>query len=248
MPPKSPKIAVIVQFGLGGTRVAKLSVTQSFRMIDIARDFKIHFTPEIDDMDIVFVNCITSKAIGSYLTVKEAELTNGATITAVIQVPWQVKIQTTTPIQYRCGCWGYGSGYYKACHVWGPNLTINVNTLKPAFNIGRQTSLDDITSCLRHPDWKHNEGLMAHDDVADLVEFCTVENLWSCTVCSKLAYCLKWCRPRDVNGALWRMSVLGSVYCGVCQEVYLPPEENRMQHFRDNTDDQHVIGDLCAVL
>ena len=184
MPPKSPKIAVIVQFGLGGTRVAKLSVTQSFRMIDIARDFKIHFTPEIDDMDIVFVNCITSKAIGSYLTVKEAELTNGATITAVIQVPWQVKIQTTTPIQYRCGCWGYGSGYYKACHVWGPNLTINVNTLKPAFNIGRQTSLDDITSCLRHPDWKHNEGLMAHDDVADLVEFCTVENLWSCTVCS----------------------------------------------------------------
>jgi len=43
----------------------------------------------------------------------------------------------------------------------GPNATINVNTLKPAFKQGKKTALDDITSCWRHPDyWKANWTIM----------------------------------------------------------------------------------------
>jgi hypothetical protein len=213
-------IELLVYVGLSDGRV-KMKLPKNSIMLDVAREIQRQRTPEFDDVDIVFVPSSGASAmifemslsIDKALRMVRMELKDcdDVPFRATIVQPWKVDVLVKSFTASMCDCQGLGCDPYRL--IYGKNITINMNTTKPAIVRG---------SCT--PVWKllskytiHNTGGMHPDELRDLKTATMDEVIWSCYSCPMLAHTHLWCEgPAVEMDDRWYQSRKKKYFCWTC--------------------------------
>jgi hypothetical protein len=196
---------VTIQYGLAGSRNKNLQVSENEILRNVALRFAEHFQGELDSTEFKLV---TTKVLNLSKTVAQNDLAAGAIVTAVMG-GWKVKLKGQK--KHKCSCWWHHN--CGGC-VYGPNVEVNKNAVRPLFRIGGRTCLYELFVLSD----EHEEAKWVTGNANTwnfLRKNAHYEWLWQCCKCETIRFTVSdECEPHDTRYP-WQTRG-DSVFCSMC--------------------------------
>jgi hypothetical protein len=194
-----------IQYGMACSRSVTLQVSEKEILRDVALRFAAHFPGELDSKEFLLV---TTKVLKLSRTVAQNDLSAGAIVTAVVSGGWKVKLKGRKKRQ--CGCQRHNC----IGSIYGPNIKVNENAVRPVFRIGGRTCLYELfVQCDEEVQWVTGN-LQCRNF---LWISAGKEWLWQCCKCGRVCFtCTDECEPYDTRNSFPWQNIVNRLFCGVC--------------------------------